>query len=303
MFSRFILFVGFLCSLSLGKAQELNFSVSVRAPSTLGKTDPRVIKTMEKEIKEFLNNTKWTTDEFEPEERIEGNLLINLTSETSQGGFTADLTIQVIRPVFNASYKTKLLNYKDKINFGYIENQPIRNSKEKYFDNLSSVLTFYAYMALGYDYDSFSPLGGDKYFTIANNMVQGLPSNVKSLTGWSSSASANKKKNRYWMVENIFNPRMRKMREAWYNYHRLGLDRMHDNQASGQAAMLSAVKAVKKANEVYPNAMFVQIFADAKNDELIEVFLGAGSSERKKLYNTIIAFDPFRASKYGQLNR
>lgn len=286
-----------------GMSQELNISVTVQAPNS-SITDPRVFKTMESQIEEFLNTTQWTTDEFEPEERIEGNLLITVTREIDASNFIADFTIQSIRPVFNSTYRSKLLNYKDPgISFTYIENQPIQNSSQKYFDNLSSVLTFYAYVILGLDYDTFSKLGGEKYYSIANNMIQALPSNVALSGGWSPAQGVATKRGRYYIIENVFNPRMRGMREAMYIYHRKGLDAMYEDVGKGKAVLLSALKSVEKANNAYPNSMMVQLFTDSKNDELIEIFLGADRAEKLRVYDILVSIDPYRASKFAVLKQ
>lgn len=283
-------------------AQELNISVTVAAPN-LSINDPKVLKTMENDIQEFLNTTKWTNDEFLPEERIEGNLQIVIIAENGPNNFVADITIQSIRPVYKSTYKSKLLNYKDESNtITYIENQPIRNSEEKYFDNLSSILTFYAYVIIGLDYDSFSKLGGEQYFNIANNLIQSLPSGVSQSGGWSP-ANGIKKRSRYWMIENIFNPRLRSMREAYYSYHRKGLDMMFDDPGRGKAVMLSSLKTIEQASEAYPNAMLVQMFSDSKNDEVVDIFLAADRAEKVKVYDIMATIDPYRAGKFSVLKR
>ncbi|MDA9773858.1 DUF4835 family protein [Saprospiraceae bacterium] len=292
----------FICLLGIGKtyAQELNFSVAVKAPQ-LNTTDERVIKTLEKEIEEFLNNTKWTDDDFEDEERIEGNLLITITRENGANNFVSDFTIQSIRPVFNSEYKTQLLNYKDEgYNFSYQENQPIRNSSEKYFDNLSTILTFYAYVVLGLDYDSFSKLGGQPYFEIANNIITSLPSSLSNSGQW---AKTSNRKSRFWLMENITSPRLRTMREALYSFHRRGLDAMSEDAGKGKAVILSSLKVIQKANTTYPNSMLVRMFGDCKNEEVVEVFQIADRAEKLLVYEIMVGIDPYRTNKYNALKR
>lgn len=289
-----------VASISL-RAQELNISVTVITTQSITNTDPKVFKTLENEVKDFLNSTKWTSDEFEIEERIEGNLLITINEEIGTNNFTGDFTFQSIRPVFNSSYKTKLLNYVDEgINFSYIENQPIRNSLDNYFDNLSSVLSFYAIVMIGLDYDSFSKFGGDPYFTIANNLISQLPSTIASSGGWSP-ATGNSKRGRYWLMENIFSPRLRPLREAMYFYHLKGLDIMFEDVGKGRAVMISALKLIDKANKTYPNSMLVQMFSDSKNDEIVNIFLGNDRAESKQVYDIMVAVDPYRTGKFNQL--
>lgn len=287
-------------SLSSVFSQELNFTVSVQV-AQLNTTDERVLKSLEKEIEEFLNTTRWTQDEFEDEERIEGNLLIAITSENGANNFVADFTIQSIRPIFNSSYKTKLLNYKDEgIAFTYLENQPILNSSEKYFDNLSTILTFYAYVVLGLDYDSFSKLGGQPYFDIANNIVNSLPSNLINSGGW---AKTSNRISRFWLMENIANPRLRPMREAMYTFHRRGLDVMWEDAGKGKAVVLSALKVVEKAHQTYPNTMYVRLFGDSKNQEVVEIFQIGERAEKLRVYEIMVGIDPYRTGKYNVLKR
>ncbi len=293
--------LGFLLMINVSMfAQELNFSVSVQV-AQLQTTDERVLKAMEKEIEEFLNTTRWTQDEFEDEERIEGNLLIAIVSENGANNFVADFTIQSIRPVFNSSYKTKLLNYKDEgIAFSYLENQPIRNSSEKYFDNLSTILTFYAYVVLGLDYDSFSKLGGQPYFDIANDIITSLPSNLVNAGGW---AKTSNRISRFWLMENITNPRLRAMREAMYTFHRRGLDVMWEDAGKGKAVILSSLKVVEKAHQTYPNTMMVRLFGDSKNQEIVEIFQIADRAEKLRVYEIMVGIDPYRTGTYNVLKR
>ena len=137
--------------ISCADAQELNINVQVKAPR-LQLVDPKVFETLEKEVYEFLNNTRWTDDELENFEKIEGNLNITITEEVSNTGFKADFFIQTIRPVFNSNYKTQVLNFVDKgVFFVYRELQPIENSYNAYVDPLSTLLTYYVYMILGAD--------------------------------------------------------------------------------------------------------------------------------------------------------
>lgn len=301
MLKKSFLFIFSLLAVLQMNAQELNFSVSVQAPN-LNTTDPRVIKIMEAQIQEFLNSTKWTNDEFAPEERIEGNLLIAITKEEGSNGFTADFSVQSIRPLFNSTQKTTLLNYREEVSFTYIENQPIRNSQDQFFDNLSSVLTFYAYIVIGMDYDSFSRLGGEKYFNIVNNMILSLPSSVQLSSGWSP-GDGNRKRSRYWMVENILSPRLKDFRESMYIYHRKGLDIMYDDPGKGKAVVLSSLKAIQKANNSYPNSMIIQMFSDSKHDEVLEIFLAGDRAEKAIVYDIMVEVDPYRTATFVPLRK
>ena len=203
-------------------AQELNCSVKVNAQKRQ-LVDPKVYETLEQTIREFMNSTKWTDDFFQTEERINCNILLTIQEELSATSFSADLAIQASRPVFNSDYETAILNHIDKeVTFSYEEFQPLIFSRNTYNDNLSAVLSFYAYVILGLDYDSFSLFGGEPYLQAAQEIINNVPSSAAAANkGW---RSVDGNRNRFWIAENLLSPRIREFRETWYQYHRHGLD-------------------------------------------------------------------------------
>ena len=282
------------------QAQELKMNVKVSAPK-VKLTDPRVFRTMERSIQEFFNNNKWTDQEFEAEERIEGNLQITITEEFSQTSFIADFVFQGIRPVFNSNYSTLLFNHVDKdVNINYEELQAIELSNGVYIDELSSILSFYAYFILGLDYDSFSPLGGEPYFQMAENAMNAVPSTSINTTTWSASG---KKTNRYWLLENVLNPKYRPFRQSSYDYHRMGLDVMADDPDRGKAVIVSALKEVDKVNQNYPNTIYLRGFLDSKRDEIIEIFKGGSRGQKNTVYNLMSRLDPSQISAYAEVRK
>lgn len=294
MTTMLLLFLGVQCI----KAQELNISIDVSAPR-LNLVDPKVFQTMENEINNFLNQTKWTDDEFESFEKIEGSINITITGELSATEFSADVFVQSIRPVFESNYKTPVINFVDKVTFTYQEYQPIQNSFNQYFDPLSSLLTYYAYLMIGYDYDSFSPLGGDEYFQVAQEIVNRVPANSQALESeWKATGN---RLNKYWISENIQNPRIRPLRQAIYDYHLNGLDKMSGDAARSRAVILSALTTARDVNRSYPNNVYVQMFVSAKRDEIIEIFKGAGRGEQTKVYDIMVKLDPSQASRYSSI--
>jgi len=286
-----------LASFSL-RAQELNITVDVSAPR-LNLVDPKVFETMETEISNFINKTKWTDDEFEDHEKIEGNLNITITGELSATSFSADIYVQSIRPVYNSNYKTQIVNFLDKVVFNYQEYQPIENSYNRYYDPLSSLLSFYVYLIIGSDYDTFSLLGGDEHFETAQNIVNSIPSGNQQLESeWKSQGA---RQNKYWIMENIRNARIRPLRQAVYDYHINGLDKMSEDAARARAVMVSALTTAKDVNRSYPNSTYVQLFVNAKRDEVIEIFKGAGRGEQTKVYDVMVQLDPSQASRYNSI--
>jgi len=281
-------------------AQELNASVRLTVPK-LQTTDPRVFQTLERSIQDFLNNQRWTDLSYEPNERIEFAVQMNITEEISQNTFKADFAMQVVRPVYGSDYKTSLLTHVDKdIVFTYEEYQPIEDSRNFFRDNLSAVLTYYAVLVIGLDFDSFASLGGDPYFTTAQGIINSIPPGIAEQDpGWNSLAG--NKTNRYWLIENLLSPKVRPYREFMYQYHRHGLDMMHQDVLSSQQVMLQAITATDQVRESYPTVMVTRMFVNAKSDEIIEVFKGADSATRSKVMQVMRRLDVTNGNKYNVL--
>jgi len=296
---QIFLLILFIFSSSLF-AQELKIDVKVNAPK-LKLADPRVFQTMQRSVSEFLNNTKWTNDDFETHERIEGSLLITITEEFSPSSFVAEIAIQGIRPVFNSNYTTLLFNRVDRdFRIEYEEMQSIEVSKGVYIDDFSSLLSFYVYILLGMDYDSFSPLGGESYFQIAESVLNAVPQNSVNAASWSLGG---KKENRYWLLENLLNPKYRPYRQSTYEYHRLGLDVMAEDPDRGKAIMVSVLKEMDKVNESYPNSIVLRNFLDSKRDEVIEIFKGGSRGQKNTVYNLMARLDPSQMSNYAVIRQ
>jgi len=255
---------------------------------------------MERAVLDFMNNTRWDLSAYETEERIECAFQINITEELSTNVFRADIAFQALRPVFSSDYKSPLVSHVDKdVVITYEEYQPIQESRDAYNDNLSSVLTFYAYTILGYDADSFSSLGGDPYYRIAQGIITNIPPAVMDADkGWSS---LNNRNNRFWIIENMLSPKMREYRIAMYQYHRHGLDYMAGDVVRGQTAMLEALTDVDKVRSTYPNSMVLRMFANTKSDEVIEVFKATDRTTKNTIYQVMRKVDVANASKYNIL--
>lgn len=293
----FLLFVIGLFAVSV-QAQELKVKVTMNTPK-LQTADPAVFQTLKQAIEEFMNNQKWTTDVFEEKERIGLDIVITISKELSANSFEAELSCQSIRPVFNSNYETPMFKHQDKdVVFTYEQFQPLDYSQTTYLNNLTSVLAYYAYIAIGMDYDSFSPLGGEPYFQAAWDIVNRIPPNVSSsLPGWRSTEN---NRNRYWLVENILSPKMRPFRQLLYDYHRQGLDTMNEDVNVSRAIMTQALESLESVNRTYPNSMILQVFSNTKSDEIIEIYKGGAATEKTTVTRVMERIDPTRASEYRQ---
>ncbi len=292
-----IIFVLSLVSFS-AFAQEFKVTVTVQTPR-LKLADPKIFEQMEKSISDFYNNTKWTEDDYEDYEKIELNVNINITNELSSSSFVADFSFQSVRPVYNTNYKTVTLNVIDKdYSFNYEELQTIELSSSVFIDNLSAILTYYGYFALGLDYDSFSIFGGDKYFDKAREVVDNIPLTNNNIKSWHNNG---KKNNRYWLVDYMRSSKLRSFRHAFYDYHRLGLDIMGNDTDKGRAVIISALKELKNLEEAIPQCSIVRHFIDCKQDEIIEIFKGGGYAQGNSVYRLMSEVDPSAIEDYKKI--
>jgi len=298
---RSILLIFFVvsCFFQTAEAQELRAQVTINAPK-LQKVDPKVFKTLTTQITEFLNDRKWSDNTYKLEERIEMTVQINIDQELSDTRFTGQLLIQSSRPVYNSSYNSALLEWVDKdFTFDYVEYEALDFSDNQYFSNLTAVLGYYAYVVLGLDADTFSELGGDAYFQKAQNVVNYIPQNVDAIyPGWRPFTS---QRNRYWLTENLLNVRMKGFRRAMYGYHLAGLDLISQDAAKGQAAVKKALDDIKKANNDYPATMIVQLFVNAKREEIISIFTPTDMKTRQEVFEVMSRLDGTNVEAYRKM--
>lgn len=280
-------------------AQEFNAEITVSVPK-LQTTDPAVFKTLEKDLKEFINNERWTRDEYKPYERIECNFQVNITGELGNNVYTADIAFKAVRPVYGSEYKTVLVNHVDRdVVFPYQEFQPIENGTEFFRTNLSAVFSFYTQLILGLDAESFAPGAGSEYFQIAQNIINQIPTAVSEADkGW---LSLNRKTTRYWIIENLTSPRFASFREAWYNYHRKSLDIMYANPEQALITMTDALKEVEKTNASYPNSVGILMFLTAKGDEIVSIMKNGTRSQKTAVYDIMRKLDPSNSAKYNAI--
>lgn len=286
----------FFAFLSTAIAQEFNVVVQVTSPQVEG-TEKKIFETLQQELNDFVNNRKWTNYNYKPEERIEGTILITVSQRASSDQFVARMNVALRRPVFNASYNTTLLNYIDKdYEFTYVEFQPIEYSDNVFTSNLTSTIAYYLYIFLGLDGDTFSRMGGGPYFEKAQDIVN-LAQNSRE-KGWKAFEN---QKNRYWLIENLSNPTYSSVREAMYKYHRLGLDVMADDVERGRAAINESLELLRKANRERPGLFIIQLFLEAKRDELINIYSGASPMDKTTAIAILKEIDPANAARYQRI--
>ena len=279
-------------------AQELNCRVTVNAtPAAQQVIDKRIFQSLQKQVYEFMNNTQWTTDQFKRDEKIDCNLLINITKVNPPDEFDATITVQSERPIFNSSYKSVMLNYQDNdFTFRYLEYQQFLYSDNSFLSNLTSVLAYYAYVILAMDYDSYALKGGTPYWTKAQSIVQFAQNAPEK--GWRSSDGF---RNRYWLVENILNPVFEPMRECNYNWHMKGMDIMYDQLDNGRTAILDCLDLLQKVHKARPASFNMQVFFNAKAQEIVNIFSEALPADKNRAINVLNQIDATNQNKYAKI--
>ena len=301
LFSVFVV----LCLGHVAIAQELNCKVKVLA-SAIQNVDKQVFTTMEKSISDFLNTRKWTTDEYGTNEKIDVNVMINLTGKAADEDlYNATLTIQSSRPVYNSSYTSPTMNFVDKdVTFKYSQFTPLQFDDnrvvagEPLASNLTAILAFYAYLVIGLDYDSFSPNGGATYLKRAQNIVNNAPEEGKNIKGWKAVEG---NKNRYWLIDQLLSPRFQEVRTCFYTMHREGLDKMYSKPDEGKQAILTSIPKLHQVNRDNPSSILIQFFFNAKSDEFIRILSQLPKQERGQYIAMLSQMDVPNSQKYQAL--
>ncbi len=294
----------FSFSLLFSNAQELNARVRVVDNQIQTTIDRKIFRTLEASLTTFLNNRRWSADNFKQNEKINCQILINLEGMDEPNVFSASITIQAARPVYSTSYVSPIINFKDpNFDFKYIESQPMEfnenriSGSDPLVSNLTAVMAYYAYIIVGFDYESFSLRGGNPYFQKALNIVNNAP-DASKISGWKSFENNNR--NRYWLTENLINNRYTVIHDVYYNYYRKGMDYLYENEAGARTEVMNSLVYLDNLNRETPNLMIVQFFMLGKADELINLFKKAPPQEKTKVVDILSRLDVTNSNKYKQ---
>ncbi len=284
-------------------AQELQAKVTVNASRVNSSVDKKIFTTLQTQLTNFLNNRRWTNDQFRQNEKISCNFILNLDNGPQVNTYKATLIIQAVRPVYNASYQTALVDFQDAdITFKYIEFQPVDFSDTRVQGtdalaaNLTACFAYYTYMILGLNYDSFAPKGGDPYYHKAQNIVNNAPEDG-NISGWRAFDGL---RNRYWLNENLVNSRNNIVHDVIYSYYRSGLDKMYDAETEARSNILQSLTQLQAFNKENPNTMIVQFLMQTKATEFIGVLKKGNSDEKEKAIGLLSALDVANSSRYKQ---
>lgn len=291
--------ISFLClvvSIYHADAQELNCTVQISSEKI--QSDKTVFDNMQKAVFEFMNTTKWTGDVFNVEERIECSILLIIKSRNGSDEFVVDFQVQASRPVFNSTYTTTLLSLKESdLNIKFQQFEQLQYVENQYQSEFISLLSYYAYLILAYDYDTFAPLGGTPYFEKALSIVNLCQNSPNQ--GWTSGFKD--EVTRFWLVTNSLNQFFQPLRTCWYEYHIQGLDKLHLQQPSTIDNITNALKKIEQVHASKPNWSLTQMFFRAKADEIVNLYNGAPRPLKIEMTALLQKLNPGNTQKYQKL--
>ena len=281
----------FLITCAFTQAQELNCTVTLNTDK-LPNANQQVFKTLQTSLNEFVNQTNWTSQAFKQNEKINCSMYIIISSNNSDQ-FVATIQVQSSRVIYNSTYASPVFNFNDKdFSFRYTEFENLIFNPAEFESNLISVISFYSYIILGMDADTFMPKGGDSYFDTAQNIA-----NVAQQSGNRGWSQSDGNQSRYFLINDLVSPTYSEMRQSVFLYHS-GLDMMSaDLKAAKEKVKLSLLN-LGKLNAVKPNAFLTRVFFDAKSDEIASIFSGGPSISITDLVDVLNKTSPLNSSKW-----
>ncbi|MGB5461302.1 MAG: DUF4835 family protein [Eudoraea sp.] len=290
-----ILLFSLLCANYIS-AQELNCTITVNADQ-VNQTNRQIFGTLERALNDFVNKSQWTNRVYNENEKVNARMFITVTDYSSDR-FSANIQIQSSRPVFNTSYESPIFNYKDnQFNFRYIEFEPLVYNPNVFDSNLVGVISYYVYIILGLDADTFALEGGTEFYKEAQQIV--TQAQGSSFSGWRQTASDNR--TRFELVDNLLSNTFREYRIAMYNYHRKGLDILGDNNSTGKQVIAGSMRLFETLTQRRPNAFLIQTFFDAKSEEIQDIFSDGPKVDIVALKETLNKVAPFYSTTWDEI--
>lgn len=291
----------FICLLLTftAKSQELNARVTINSDKVQG-TNKQVFTTLQTALTEFINNRKWTDATFAVNERIDCSFTLIINEMPTESSFKGELQIQARRPVYNSSYSTTLLNFRDtQLDFDYTEFEPLEYTQNTLQNNLTASVVFYIYVILGLDFDSFAQTGGSPFIQQAMQVVT-LAQSEMAWTGWKAFDS---NRNRHALATALTDNTSAVFREMWYTYHRKGLDEMAANPDRGRTTIIETLPALKEIQTARPGSVLMQLFSDSKLDEVVSVYSKANQTEKQEGYKLLSTIFPTQTTRLEPLKK
>ncbi len=291
------------CAVHLLDAQELAASITIQSNKVDNQVDPKIFPQLQIQLKDFINQRKWSNDAYSNEEKIDCSFYITIESEAGPGVYDAKLSIVSNRPIHNASYSSSVLNMQDaNFTFKYQLSQPIEFNENRIqgadplASNLTATIAYYIYIILGLDYDSFAPKAGMTYFNKALNIVYNAPEG-SGISGWKSYDG---QRNRYILIDNLTKSGNDKVHDVIYSYYREGLDQMTEKPVLAKSNILNALINLQEMNEGAVSGMLIPILMQAKFSEIVGIFNNSDKATRKQLLTTLSSLDIANINKYKE---
>lgn len=282
----------------IGEAQELNARITVNGEK-VAVANKQIFTTLQNALTEFVNNRRWTDATFAVNEKIDCNMTI-IVNEMDETTFKSEIQVQARRPVYNSNYTTTLLNFRDQeLEFEYTEGETLDYNSNTLTNNLTATVVFYVYLILGLDFDSFALQGGNTYIQQAQQIVN-LAQSEMGWTGWKAFDS---NRNRHAVVTALQDNASEAFRQMWYTYHMKGLDEMAANADRGRTTIIEAITALQAVKQARPTSVLLQMFSDAKLDELIAIYSKATSQERQEGYKLLTDIYPAQSTRLEELKK
>lgn len=287
-----ILYIALLMTVSSIQAQELNARLTLNTRN-IPAANRELFSAMEQSISQLLNEHKWTEQTFGRNERIDCTFLLTINEMTVDNKFTTEMQITSRRPVYNSSYVTTTYNFRDtQFEFSYLQGQSLDVSDVSINDNLVAVFSFYAYIIIGLDFDSFSMNGGTPYFAKAMEVAN--KAQMLNTKGWEPFSG--RSDNRYDLAVEFTNESSRHFHSLWYNYHRTGLDEMAANAARGRIRIIESLADLNKLYDARPSSPLIMIVGDSKLDEIVRISSQATSEERQEIRKLLTQIFPTKGN-------
>ena len=289
-----------LCTLQTS-AQELQAKINFNTQQVQG-TDKAVFENLQQTLEQFVNERQWTALQFQENERIQCSFNITVSKyDASSNRFTCTALVQANRPVYNSSYNTTLYNNNDKhFDFEFVQYDQLNFNEEVIDNQLVALFAYYAYLIIGLDLDSFSPMGGTDVLQRCMN----LTNNAQNLefTGWKSFEDS---RNRFAIINDYLDESMKPFRQLQYDYYRQGLDEMAQNVERGRTNVTTALETnLKKAHEDKPLSLLPQIWTDYKKDELANIYKGKGNQkEKESVYEVLFGINASQNTTWEKIKQ
>jgi len=300
-----LLFTIFLMigALHLLHAQELAASIIIQSNKVDNQVDPKIFPQLQIQLKDFINQRKWSNEAFSSEEKIDCSFYITIESVVAPGVYDAKLSIVSNRPIHNASYSSSVLNMQDaNFTFKYQLSQPIEFNENRVQgadplqSNLTATIAYYIYIILGLDYDSFAPKAGMPYFNKALNILYNAPEG-NGISGWKSYDG---QRNRFILIDNLTKSGNDKVHDIIYSYYREGLDQLIEKPELAKSTILNALINLQDMNEGAVSGMLIPILMQAKFSEIVGIFSKSDKATRKQLLTTLSSLDIANINKYKE---